>query len=86
MRNLRKRYTYKQRKEFDATVQRLRIYIVPILLQRQHGVCNRCKKLADKYDVDHKVYNPMVSINELQLLCVPCHKAISDYRHINKRT
>src|SRR5665213_2898236 len=59
MRNLRKRYTYKQRMEFDQTVRTLYMYIFPLLLARQHGACNRCKKPALKYDMDHKVYNPM---------------------------
>ena len=71
--------------ELHMTMLDLRFYLVPLLLQRQHDACNRCKKPAIKYDVDHKVYNPMCTLNELQLLCIPCHKAITDYRIMKHR-
>ena len=85
MRDLRHRMTYEQRLELQATLNDLRHYIVPVLLMRQNGVCNICKLSADKYDIDHLVYNPMISLNQLQLLCIPCHKSITDYRPLSVR-
>ena len=80
MRNLRNRYNYKQRLEFHTTAISLRQYLIPLLKKRQNNVRNDCKKPAKAYDVDHKVYNPMVTLNELQLLCIPCHVAKTDFR------
>jgi 5-methylcytosine-specific restriction endonuclease McrA len=85
MRNLRNRYNYTQRTEFQSTISSLAEYIRPLLLDRQGGVCNVCKVAHDKYDMDHLRYNPMETINDLQLLCIPCHKAKTDYRHISKQ-
>jgi hypothetical protein len=85
MRNLRERYTYKEREAFDEPIHSLRMYIVPLLLTRQYGVCDRCGEASDEYDIHHDVYNPMVTINELKLLCVACHYAITDYTHRSTR-
>ena len=79
MRDLRKRYTYEQRLELQDTISDLRKYILPLLLRRQNGVCCMCKQVASYYDIDHKVYNPMITINELQALCIQCHKSITNY-------
>lgn len=73
MRNLRDRYTYKVRREFQDVISDMRSYIIPILLKRQKDSCAVCKRKEVPFDIDHKVYNPMVSMNELQLLCEPCH-------------
>jgi 5-methylcytosine-specific restriction endonuclease McrA len=67
----------------SGTVNSLRRYIIPILLERQKGVCAICKKSHKEYDIDHKVYNPMETINELQLLCIPCHHEKTDYTHLS---
>lgn len=85
MRNLRSRYTPEQRAEFQDTVNDLEHYIRPLLLQRQQGVCAMCKQPHSKYDIDHKIYNPILTLNELQLLCVPCHKSITDYTTFKNR-
>ena len=85
MRNLRNRYTYEQRDEFQRTIGDLRQYILPVLLDRQGGVCNRCGLPAQRYDLDHLIYNPMMTINELQALCEPCHAAITNYIPIRNR-
>ena len=79
MRNLRDRYTYKERSEYQITIGSIELYIRPLLLEKQGHVCNMCKQQAEKYDIDHKIYNPMMTINELQLLCVPCHKSVTNY-------
>ena len=85
MRNLRHRYTYEQRDEFQTTISRLAKYIVPVLLDKQGHVCNLRKQESAKYDIDHKLYNPMQNIDSLQLLCVPCHKSITNYTRIDYR-
>ena len=85
MRNIRNRYNYKERKEFQDTINDLRVYIVPLLLKRQGNVCNHCKLSMVKYEIDHLLYNPMLTINELQALCHACHVKITDYRHIKDR-
>ena len=85
MRNIRNRYNLAQRLEFQKTLLCLRFYIMPLLLQRQNNSCARCKKPSDKYEIDHKVYNPMVTLNELQALCHKCHVQITDYTHIKNR-
>ena len=81
MKCLREKYNYKQRMEFSETINSLRRYILPLLLERQNGVCERCKQPADRYDIDHIIYNPELTLNELRLLCVPCHYAVTDYNH-----
>ena len=80
MRNLRDRYTYEQRNEFQQTINNMRVYILPLLLQRQNDVCNKCKKPSDNYDIHHTIYNPMITIKELEALCIPCHKEITKYK------
>ena len=85
MRNLRKRYCYDDRLEMQDTINDLRLYILYVLLQRQHGVCAICKQPASKYDIDHLIYNPMITVNELQALCIPCHKSITNYTAMRYR-
>lgn len=85
MRNLRNRYNYKERMEFQTVLQSMRCFILPLLLERQNNACNICKKTYKKYEIDHLVYNPMVNINELQALCVDCHYNITDYNTIKNK-
>ena|ERR1035437_70912 len=85
MDNQRNTMTYAQRLELQDTVNDLRHYILPILMQRQDNACALCKQSVAKYDIDHIVYNPMLTINELRALCIPCHKDITDYRHMKHR-
>ena len=85
MRNLRNRYSYKERKEFNNVLSCMRQYILPLLLKKQKGVCALCSKKAKKYDIHHKLYNPMENIDALQALCIPCHKALTDFRPLKAR-
>lgn len=85
MRNLRHRYTYQQRLEFQNTIMVMRDYILPLLLARQNNACALCKAGHKSYDIDHLVYNPMVTINELRALCEACHYTQTDYRHLTPR-
>ena len=85
MRNLRNRYSYQTRLEFQETITKMRVFILPLLLQKQNNACNICKKSYKKYEIDHLVYNPMVTINELQALCVDCHYNITDYTTIKNK-
>jgi hypothetical protein len=81
MQDLRHTYTYEQRQEFQDTLCDMRRYILPLLLERQQGVCDRCKLPSSHYDIDHLVYNPILTLNELRLLCIPCHYDVTDYSH-----
>ncbi len=42
MRNLRSRYSYTQRLEFNDNVQSIRKYLMRVLLDRQNNVCDMC--------------------------------------------
>ena len=85
MQNLREKYTYQQRLELHDTIMVMRPYLLTLLLNRQNNVCNICKVKHDKYDIDHLIYNPMITINELQALCVDCHKSITNYTTYKNR-
>lgn len=85
MEDLRKNYNYKQRLEFQDTIKDMRQYLEPLLLKMQGGVCKRCELPVDKYDIHHKLYNPKMTINELELLCIPCHKDITNFTRLDRR-
>ncbi len=85
MRNLRHRYTYAERLEFQDTLLSMRLYVLPLLLARQNGTCNLCHEPHTRYDIDHMVYNPMITINELQALCEVCHKGITNFTTMGNR-
>lgn len=85
MKNLRSNYSYKEREEFQDTISRMRVYILPLLLERQGNVCNGCKKEYERYQIDHLVYNPLVTINELQALCIDCHWIVERARNKVKK-
>lgn len=65
------------------TINDLRKYLLYVLLEKQNGVCNICKQPAKDYDIDHLLYNPMITVNELQALCIPCHKSITCYTRLD---
>lgn len=85
MRCLRNRFTEADREQAQRDILDLRHYLLPILMRRQGSVCNICKLPSLKYDIDHIVYNPMVSINELQALCIACHVKKTDFRPLRNR-
>lgn len=85
MRDLRHRYTYSQRDEFQQTIKSERQYIYPLLMDKQNGHCASCPNTSGPFDIDHKVYNPMLTINELQLLCWPCHKGKTNFTPFRNR-
>ena len=72
-------------KAFYSPIYALRAYIYPLLLRRQNGHCARCPSVFGPFDIDHKVYNPMLTLNELQLLCFPCHKSITNFTTYKNR-
>lgn len=86
MRNLRHRYTYKARLEFQDVTLALRSYLLPLLLKRQGGVCALCKVVAERYELDHKLYNPMSTLEHLQALCHACHASITNYISFKNRS
>jgi hypothetical protein len=85
MRNLRNTYSYEERLTFQDTIRSLRVYILAVLKRRQGNTCALCPYSGDKYDIDHMLYNPMMTIDQLRLLCVPCHKQVTDFRPMRNR-
>jgi hypothetical protein len=79
MENLRHLYTKEDRAHAQQDIVELRPYLLYCLKQRSNDTCELCGHHADNYDIHHVVYNPAITINELQLLCVPCHASITDY-------
>ena len=85
MRDLRLRYTYEQRLEFQDTITVLRQYIVPILKERQKNRCSACFEPLVAFDIDHVLYNPMATLEHIRLLCLPCHKASTNFTPLRYR-
>lgn len=79
MRDLRRRYTYDQRLEFNDNVQTIRRYLLYVLLDRQGNTCALCHLPAVAYDIDHIVYNPMMTAQHCRALCIPCHKDVTNF-------
>lgn len=76
MENLRKLMNKQDRRQAQLDTLLLRRLIVPLILHQQKGLCNIChKELKGVYQLYHIVYNPKVTIKELQLLCKTCHRA-----------
>ena len=85
LQDTREQITIDERAEMQVVISELRPYILPLLMERQGNICNVCKQSADKYDIDHLVYHPKGTINELQALCIPCHKEKTDFRPFRYR-
>ena len=83
--DLREQFTKADRLQLQIDITELRPFILPLLLERQGNTCNICKVEAKEYDIDHLVYTPKVSINELQALCIPCHADKTDFRPLRNR-
>jgi len=83
--DIREQFTLADRKQLQLDIAELRHLILPLLLQRQGYACNICHEPVENYDIDHIVYHPQVTINELQALCIPCHKAKTDFRPLRNR-
>lgn len=76
MKDLRATYTHTQRMEFQETLNAMRPWLMAVLLKRQNGTCALCPSKGP-FDIDHLVYNPLVTVKELRLLCWPCHKRVT---------
>jgi hypothetical protein len=85
MEDLRDKYNYKERLDFQVVLNDMRPYLMAVLKYRSGDKCEICHQNAPEYDIHHLLYNPKITINELQLLCIPCHKAITDYRRMDYR-
>ena len=85
MEDLRKTYTFEQRTEFQETISRLRPYLLAVLKERSGDRCENCGEHQEKYDIDHKIYNPEITIEHIQLLCIPCHKEKTDFTPFRNR-
>ena len=79
MEDLRMSFNEADREQAQRDICDLRPYILPLLLSRQGNACAMCHIPALKYDIDHLIYNPKVTINELQALCWPCHKGKTNF-------
>lgn len=58
----------------DRTVEKL---IIKLLMQRQEGLCADCDRVLMFYQVHHERYGVDITIDDLKLLCSPCHGAKS---------
>ena len=83
--DMRKQFTKADRQQTQDDISSLRVLLLPLLKRRDGDCCNRCRKPAKEYDVHHKVYNPKLTLNELELLCIPCHVEVTDYRRMKDR-
>lgn len=63
--------------EFQHTQNNMRMYLYPLLFKRQRGKCALCPARDVRFDIDHLLYNPRVTLKELRLLCWPCHKKVT---------
>jgi hypothetical protein len=86
MEDLRRQYNKSDREQAQRDIIDLRCYILPLLLKRQDNKCNMCRNEVLEYDIDHIVYNPKITINELQALCISCHKSITNYVPFRNRS
>lgn len=75
--------TREHREQQNEDIQQLRPYIL-CLKKRDLGVlkCEMCGAVDVPFDIHHKDYRHDLTYYDLQLLCVPCHYSITDYRHI----
>ena len=85
MKDLRQYITKAERVDIHMTMVSLRQYLLPLLKQRSGNKCEYCGCSVNKWDIHHKLYNPKVSINELELLCHACHKNKTNYIHMRYR-
>src|SRR3990167_193621 len=75
MKDLRVEYSKADRAASNYTASVMRFYILPLITKRQGGLCAHCGEVPGAWEIDHIVYNPSVTLNELQALCIECHKA-----------
>jgi 5-methylcytosine-specific restriction endonuclease McrA len=78
--------TREQREQQQQDINDLRPYIM-CLKKRDLGeiMCENCKRKDCPLDIHHKDYKPDLTYYDLQLLCEPCHVAVTDFRHVNDR-
>ena len=55
-------------------IRDLRQYLLPAMIQEFGDRCAVCGKHKSSYEIDHLRYGNQVTIHDLQLLCVDCHR------------
>ena len=86
LKNLREIMSKKDRLAAHRDVLNLKPLIVPLIWKRQNGLCNLCgSKLDAKFEIDHLIYNPRITIYELQLICHKCHVAKTKKENPHRR-
>lgn len=57
-----------------ALTSDLRGYLLPVMKLKFGDKCASCGETYDSYQIDHKRYADDITMYDLQLLCVDCHK------------
>lgn len=88
MENLRCKFTREDREALNCSIQDLREYLLPVLKKKQNDKCLICDEAFTedpKLEIHHTVYNPKVSIYELELLHMRCHRYETETRPMKMR-
>ena len=54
--------------------------IIQLLMKRQKGLCYGCNESLTGFQVHHKRYGLDIGLDDLALLCSPCHGAERGYK------
>ena len=63
-----------ERSETNMLIQSMRPYVLSAMRFKFGDFCQKCKKQYPTYEIDHKNYRNLLTIDDLQLLCEDCHK------------
>lgn len=65
---------YEERLDTWRAITSIRPYVLTAMKVKYGDKCNLCGAKHDRYEIDHLRYGQRVTINDLQLLCRPCHE------------
>ncbi len=77
MKNIRNQFNKVDRRLAQESILSIRKYILLALKHVKGDKCFKCGVKHDNYDIHHKVYNPDITIKELELACQTCHDDIT---------
>lgn len=59
---------------YHRQIEDLRQYLLPLMTEEFGDLCADCGEQKDSYQIDHMRYGDDITMYDLQLLCVDCHK------------
>ena len=68
---------------YEHQVQTLLPYILEAMKRKKRTVCEACGS-KEQLQIHHKRYAPDITINDLSLLCVHCHDALTEASWITR--